>query len=394
MRKFIRALDLLRELVLYQIARLCGAVMACFFQGYRNVWMIAERGREAKDNGYHFFAWLTKMHPEINAWYVVDKRLPDAKRVQALGNTVHCGSWKHYMLFAVSKMKISTHIMGFTPDIEKYYMLDKINAVRGKKVFLQHGIIKEELEWLHYPNVKPDLFICSIPAETEFVKAQFGYPEGVIKCAGLCRFDALSAAKKPKRQILLMPTWRKYAVEGKSREEFTASEYYRRYQELITDPELGAILREKDYRMVFYPHYEVQKFLSEFHTEDERIEIGALEQYDVQQLLMESSILITDFSSVYFDFAYMEKPMIYYQFDEKEYHAGHYKKGYFDFERDGFGPVVADADTLKQKLIKMLEQDGKPEEQYLDRIRRFFPVRDNHNCERNYQEIIKLSGKK
>jgi CDP-glycerol glycerophosphotransferase (TagB/SpsB family) len=298
------------------------------------------------------------------------------------------------MLCAVSPVKVSTHIMGFTPSIEKYYMLDKINAIHGKKIFLQHGIIKEDIAWYHYPNVKPDLFICSLPVETEFVKEHFRYPEGVVQCAGLCRFDALNHRPPEKRQILIMPTWRKYAVEGKSREEFEHSEYFKRYQALLECREIGALLETYDYRIIFYPHYEVQKFISSFHTENDRIEIGLLGQYDVQQLLMESAVLISDFSSVHFDFAYMEKAVIYYQFDQEAYYLGHYEKGYFDFEEDGFGPVVKNQERLVEALDGVLGRGAEPEKVYDDRIHQFFPVMDSRNCERNYQSIISLLRKK
>jgi hypothetical protein len=367
--------------------------MKFFSRDYRNVWIVSERGREARDNGYHFFAYLSRRHPEINAWYVVDYDLPDYERVASLGRTVRYKSWKHYMLCAVSRMKVSTHIMGFTPDIEKYYMLDKVNLIHGKKAFLQHGIIKEDIAWYHYPNVKPDLFICSIPKEAEFVQEVFQYPKGVVQCTGLCRFDALPRKAQTKRQILVMPTWRKYAVEGKTMEEFTASEYYQAYQALLDDERLQKLLEQYDYRLLFYPHYEVQKFISAFHTGSERMEIGVLGYYDVQQLLIESRILISDFSSVHFDFAYMEKAVLYYQFDQAEYHSGHYEKGYFDWERDGFGEVAQDKETLIGALSRLLERDGQLMESDRQRIHDFFPVLDDQNCERNYQAIKKLIRK-
>ena len=68
-------------------------------------------------------------------------------------------SWRHYLLCAASEMKVSTHVSGYTPDIERYYMLDKLHIVRGKKVFLQHGIMIDDMKWYHYPNVVMDLFV-------------------------------------------------------------------------------------------------------------------------------------------------------------------------------------------------------------------------------------------
>ena len=49
-----------------------------------------------------------------------------------------------------------------------------------------------------------------------------------------------------------------------------------------------------------------------------------------------------DYSSIAFDFAYMKKPLIYYQFDQDKYYTNHFAKGYFDCERDGFGPQMSE----------------------------------------------------
>ena len=78
----------------------------------------SERGREARDNGYHIFAYLNREHPELNSWFVADPTLPDYERVQALGRVVPYRSWKHYLLCAASEMKISTHVLGYTPEID------------------------------------------------------------------------------------------------------------------------------------------------------------------------------------------------------------------------------------------------------------------------------------
>ena len=62
-------------------------------------------------------------------------------------------------------------------------------------------------------------------------------------------------------------------------------------------------------------------------------------------MLKESSMLITDYSSVFFDVAYMHKPIIYYQFDRDAFRQGHYQEGYFSYD-DGFGPVAFDTESL------------------------------------------------
>ena len=389
-RKIKKAAGLFWEFLKYGAAWCLARGKVWTDPSWREIWLIAERGREARDNGYHFFKYMSERHPEIVCWYVADPGLPDFDRVKKLGQVVPYRSWKHYMLCAASKIKVSTHIAGYTPDIERYYFLDKLHVIHGIKVFLQHGIIKEDIAWYHYPNVKTDLFMCSVKRETEFVKQHFGYPEGVVQCTGMCRFDTLIKPYPVKRQLLIMPTWRKYAVENKTKEEFMQSEYYHIYQELLENERLGKMLEKYNCCAVFYPHYEIQKFIDVFHTASARIQMGYLGKADVQTLLRESSILVTDFSSVQFDFAYMKKPVIYYQFDQEKYYAGHYAKGYFEYEKDGFGPVVQTIEELLEQLNNVMENQQTMTEQYQKRVDAFFGTVDDQNCERTFQAIQKL----
>lgn len=133
LRKFRRGATLLGELIKYEAAALCAGVLKVTNPRYRHVWLVSERGREARDNGYHYFAYLRQAHPEINAVYVADPKLPDYDRVAQLGSVVPYRSWRHYLLCAASEMKVSTHVSGYTPDIERYYMLDKLHIVQRKK---------------------------------------------------------------------------------------------------------------------------------------------------------------------------------------------------------------------------------------------------------------------
>lgn len=389
-KKLQRGFRLLGELIKYESAVLCATVLKCFDGEYQHIWLVSERGREARDNGYHIFAYLNREHPEINSWYVADPSLPDYARVQALGKTVPYRSWKHYLLCAASEMKISTHILGYTPDIDSYYMLDKLHVVHGPRAFLQHGVIIDDMKWYHYPNVRTDLFVCTLQKERDFIESAFRYPQGVVKRLGLCRYDMLAKPHKTKKQLLLMPTWRTYAVEGKSAKEFLQTDYYKHWQEVISSPELERILERYDYQAVFYPHFEVQRFIETFHTDNARMKIAALGQADVQTLLMESAAMVTDFSSVQFDFAYMKKPMLYYQFDEEQYWGTHHDVGYFDYRRDGFGPVTTDLNSLLGKIEWALGQSSRMTEYYEERTNRVFERIDDQNCARNYQAIKEL----
>lgn len=381
--------------LLINIIKLLLAYVVCLFiygfnKNYRDVWLISERGYDARDNGYHLFKYINLNHPEVNIYYVIDYKSADFKKIQSIGKTVNYRSAKHYILFVISKIKISTHIMGYSPDIGVFKKLDKLGLVRGKKVFLQHGIIKDNLINLYYPNIKLDLFVCGAYLEYQYVNSRFKHPQGVVKYLGLCRYDELNTPHKVNKQILLMPTWRSYINKCKSIQDFIQTEYYKVYQLLINNSKLNEILNKYGYNLIYYPHFVVQKYLEAFSTQYDSITIASFKEFDVQGLLKESGILITDFSSVFFDFAYMKKPQIYYQFDESEFRKNHYRKGYFSYKDNGFGPVVKNENNLLQELEVILKNDCKLNDMYLNRINMFFSIKDEKNCQRNFEAIEKL----
>ena len=56
----------------------------------------------------------------------------------------------------------------------------------------------------------------------------------------------------------------------------------------------------------------------------------------------------------------------------------------------GFGPVCDDYETTVQAIIKAIENDCVMEDKYKQRVDNFFAYRDGRNCERIYNEILKL----
>lgn len=71
--------------------------------GKKPVWLVCERGTDARDNGYHMFRYLRKEHPEIEAWYVITRDSADLKKIADLGNIALKGSLNHWLLYLRTK---------------------------------------------------------------------------------------------------------------------------------------------------------------------------------------------------------------------------------------------------------------------------------------------------
>lgn len=391
-RRFFKSFLAVWYLFAWLFGTIIGNILMLFSEKYRNVWLFSERGIDARDNAYVFYKYIKENHPEVNSYYIIDKKSSDFEKVAKLGNTVNFKSIKQFILLGISKYNVSTHIMGFTPNVVVFVWLDRLHIIRGKKIYLQHGVTKDNMWMNHFPYVSLDLFVTSADPEYEYIHDTFGHPEGVVKLLGMCRFDNLiNYNEGTKKQILVMPTWRKnIADQCHSADDFIRTSYYQHYQSLLNNKKMDALLEKYGYEFVFYPHIEMQKFLNSFSSNSKNIKIASVYEYDVQKLLMESELLITDYSSVFFDFVYMEKPIIYYQFDKTDYRKNHYTEGYFSYERDGFGPVTEDEDRLLDCVEQYLKNNCMIESVYHDRIIQFFSMRDNHNCERVFNAIIDL----
>ena len=348
-----------------------------------DIWLLSERGVDARDNGWHFYNYLKKCHPEIKVKYIIDKKSADIDRIKE-EDRVQYRSLKHYIYFLTAGKLISTHIMGYSPEFSLFWRLDKKTLVKtaGKRVMLQHGITKDYIEMMTSKVSKLDTFICGAKPEYDYILQNYGYDESVVKYTGFARFDALK--DESKNQILVMPTWRKYL---KYENNFKETKYYKAWQSFLNNPELIKYLEKNKTTLIFYPHYEMQKFISDFSVKSKNIVLAKIKDYDVQQLLKESKLLITDYSSVFFDFSYMKKPVIYYQFDQEEYRKGHYENGYYDYEKDGFGPVV----KKEQNLVLKITQKKKLEDHARNRLK-YFPLCDSNNCKRIFDSIVETDN--
>jgi DNA mismatch repair ATPase MutS len=113
---------------------------------------------------------------------------------------------------------------------------------------------------------------------------------------------------------------------------------------------------------------------------------------DIQELLKKSAIMITDYSSVFFDFSYMKKPVLFYQFDEKVFREKQYAEGYFNYRETPLGKW---ADT-KENLLMNLDNLLSHKEPFIsdEEYGKIFPYNDNKNSERiiPLKSIIVPSG--
>lgn len=369
------------------------------FKIKKDSWIICERKNEARDNGYHLFNYIVKNEKEQKVFYIISRDSYDRQKIKDISkNIIDFGSLKHWVHFFSSSALISTHINGYVPNELVYKYFAKRFNIPGKRIFLQHGIIKDNLPQLYYEKTKLDLFICGANPEFEYVNQFFHYPKGIVNYTGLCRYDNL-LDYTVKKQILVMPTFRMdlYVepddILTKDKIKiFNDSDFYKNYIRLLNDKNLNKFLHSRNIELFFYPHHEMQKYIPYLKLEKlSNITVLTPKESDIQQLLKDSLLLITDYSSVFFDFAYMLKSTLYFQFDYKQYRDNHYEQGYFDYEKNGFGDVVYTYELLIKSIKRTVNNNFELPKKYYDRINHFFTYRDKNNCKRNYNAIRRIA---
>ena len=358
----------------------------------RPVWMVCERGDDACDNGLWMFRYLQDNHPEIDSWYVITKDAPNRKNLEKhKKHVVTLPSWKFYWLLIRSRCLLASQCKNYLQHIQvsekKKYLILRL-ADSKDTIRLQHGIIMNDMTWFVNNKFKTDIFICGAKPEYDFIKEKLFYPADVLKYTGLARFDGLHVYNKHSKTILLMPTYRHYIH---NEQQFKDSLYFKVYSNLLTNSCLCDILNRNQYNLVFNIHPCFKNYISYFKalTLPDCMYIADYENNDVQTLLKESAMLITDYSSVAFDMAYMYKPVCYFQFDETEFREKQFAQGYYNY-REGLGSYTSCIEELLACIEMYINNGMKMIDTHRHRADDFFILHDSNNCQRVFEETIKL----
>ncbi|MBR6954312.1 MAG: CDP-glycerol glycerophosphotransferase family protein [Clostridia bacterium] len=361
---------------------------------YADTWLIGEADDEARDNGYHFFRYMRSEHPEQPCIYFISKDAHDWPKVAPLGPTVKTGSVRHWLLYFTCRWTISSQ-KGGKPNAALCNFLELNQLIKPRFVFLQHGVTKDKNDWLMADRCRFTYLITATTSEQAFVSKAFGYPDGVVHLTGFPRFDNLHDNRTIPNRVIIMPTWRTWlrnksskGVTGES--DIEHSRFMMCWLELLNSPELERIARAYHLEILFYPHRGLQPHLASFRVTNPMVRVVASEEVDIQDVLKSAVLMITDWSSVYFDMFYMKKPVIFYQFDEQEFRSYHYEQGWFDYHHNPFSTSLAEPAQVLRTLEEAAAGGFAVSDSFLAAHAKEFQPFDNRNSQRVYEL---LSGK-
>lgn len=188
------------------------------------------------------------------------------------------------------------------------------------------------------------------------VKAEFGIPED-------------------KRVILYAPTWRDNQFYEKAKYKFTLAMDLERMRR-----EFG-----KDSVLLLRTHYYIADILDLTGLED--FVYNGSTYNDVSRLYLASDICITDYSSVFFDFANLKRPMLFFAYDYEDY-KGEIRGMYFDMNKELPGPILQTNDELVEALHNIDQISEQYKERYETFYEKFCHVDDGHAAKRTVDIVF------
>lgn len=367
---------------------------------FGNAWVLMDRDMDADDSAEVLYRWLRREKPQVNAFYVQNRRSADWDRLKQDRSVrlLRYGSWAWRAALVNADHLVSSHI--------DRYVVDPLPRSRygpptWRYTFLQHGVIKGDISrWLNLKDI--DVFVTSTQDEYDYIAGDspFKFTPREVRLTGLPRFDDLLAASQrvadgDRNLVVVMPTWREYLSgralgatnERAHRDDFMDSRYAQAWRAFLCDERLHKAAEEHGLQIAFMPHPNTQPYLEDF---DLPASVRLLRYSDdkVRDVIAHAAVMVTDYSSIAFNMAYLHGPVVYFQFDRDDFYGSHIERpGYFDYEKHGFGPVTLEVDETVDAVLDVARRGGAAPD-YFERIQRTFPVRDGGNCQRVYRAIL------
>ena len=113
---------------------------------------------------------------------------------------------------------------------------------------------------------------------------------------------------------------------------------------------------------------------------------------DINDLYIISDMLITDYSSVFFDYANLKRPILYYMYDLEEY-QNNIRNFYIDLDELP-GPILKDENDLIEKIDKIDKVEKEYKEKYKKFNEKYNYLDDGNAADRVVEECIKVVRKK
>jgi glycosyltransferase involved in cell wall biosynthesis len=318
-------------------------------------YLISDRGTDAADSGYELYKHICNNNAlSASCSFVITRDSSDFTKCKALpgASLVEQNSRKHKLLYLFSDWVLSSH-GGASAHPFSHRLVKKYHPEHAPKFgFLDHGISKDSIPYFFKGAFNHDAFVISGPMEHQLMTSHYRYPSSDLITSGLPRFDRYGGARANSQKIVaFLPTWRAHITTAA---QLRRSGFLADIAALLRDKRLGSLLLAYGYTLRVYLHPNFAKYSSVLAQALARLH-GSIKLHngpiDYESVYRDAAVGITDYSSAVFDFAYLDKPVLYYHPDYADFRRRHYgETPFFDYVKHGLGPVCLTPEAVAQQL--------------------------------------------
>ena len=353
------------------------------------IWIFGENnGNTANNNSYYFWKNVVDIDDGIDKYFILKKTSNNKKKYNTLNKRqkkfiVWKNSIKHYKLIQNADMLFVTlsYLDVYPTKVLNYKLNLKINA---PVIYLQHGTLgikKIGYKGNGYNNnffrfcIYNKSIIETYKKENDFRDYQIYYSPYLPRYTKLLE---LEDKIKDKNQILWFITWRDYF---KDKNDATIFLHY--FKKVITSSTLTDYLEKNNltFKVCVHSFFE-DKYLKDIYPliNSKRIIIEKQDDINVMLELSKSKLLITDYSSIGFDFTFLNKPVLFFQPDIDFYLKD--RELYCDVQE----LMKYNFKTSKELINKIVSEDYELNNFYKKRL----PENIDYDYVRKGKHIIKM----
>ncbi|EZX16748.1 hypothetical protein V070_02427 [Staphylococcus aureus C0673] len=356
-------------------------------------------GRNYSDSPKAIFNYLLENEPKKwnHVWILNDKKIVENEPEFKNSNVkiIRRFSWEYFMYVTISKYfvlnmrqpkwlykkpeQVLLSTWHGTPLKKLVFDMDNVTSANKnyKKDFYE-----QSRNW--------DYLIAANKYSEDIFNSAFMYPREDILTYGYPRNDILTnhteeyknGLKKKlgipvhKKVILYAPTWRDDQFHGPGQYKFLMQLDLQRLREELGD----------EYVVALRMHYFISDNLD--LSEFKNFAFDFSRYNDINDLYISSDILITDYSSVFFDFANLRKPILFYTYDLEKY-KDVLRGFYIDMNKDLPGPLLFDSEEVIDSIKNIETVENDYQDKYDEFYNKYCSLDDGKATERVVKEVFK-----
>lgn len=363
----------------------------------KRIWLYHDCKGVGVDNAYYQFMHDFEIDDGVERYYVVNGSI-DAVRDKFTARQqdylIVFRSTKHKLMYLNAEKIITAFIEkeNYLPYFSDIYS-EYIDLFAGDIYYLQHGVLHAHLPWKYsYDRLDVTGEVVSTDYEIKNFTENYFFPESALIKSKMPRYDYFNVnEEKAENVILFAPSWRKYLINHKGeggwscdKDRFVNSDYFKKTQEFLNSRELADILQTNGWTLEFKLHPIFAPYRDCFEINSPNVKFADGRATD------EYKICITDYSSFVFDFVYLNRAIVYFMPDFKEFKGGmnDYRELDIPFE-NGFGEFTQSKAELCAAIRRIIENSGEPLNPYKEKNADFFLDKNKDACDRIYDTISK-----